>query len=194
MQRVLPQFDDARGSLCVVETGKDIDFVVKRAYYMFDIPSGAARGAHGHRRLRHLIIAVHGRFEVVVDDGFNQTTFVLDHPRKGLYMGPMVWRDMINFAPGTVGLWLVADHYDEAEYYRDYRLAHVWSSLEQAPETVRGRIAAGTWQHVVGTVLISLATIARVEARAERAPGHPERQDPRLASAVARARRRERRT
>nr|MDT0661785.1 FdtA/QdtA family cupin domain-containing protein [Micromonospora sp. DSM 115978] len=116
----LPQFDDARGSLCVVETGKDIDFVVKRAYYMFDIPDGAARGAHGHRRLRQLIIAVHGSFEVVVDDGFAQNRFVLDHPSKGLYMGPMVWRDMINFAPGTVGLWLVADHYDEAEYYRDY--------------------------------------------------------------------------
>jgi hypothetical protein len=116
----LPQFDDARGSLCVVETGSQVPFVVKRAYYMFDIPTGASRGAHGHRRLRQLIIAVHGSFEVLVDDGFTKRTFELDHPSKGLYMGPMVWRDMVNFAPGTVGLWLVADHYDEAEYYRDY--------------------------------------------------------------------------
>jgi multicomponent K+:H+ antiporter subunit A len=50
----------------------------------------------------------------------------------------------------------------------------------------------GVFFTVVGVVLISLATISRVEARAERAPGHPERQDPRLLSAVARARRRER--
>ena len=50
----------------------------------------------------------------------------------------------------------------------------------------------GVFFTVVGVVLISLATISRVEARAERAPGHPERQDPRLPSAVARARRRER--
>jgi multicomponent K+:H+ antiporter subunit A len=52
----------------------------------------------------------------------------------------------------------------------------------------------GVFFTVVGTVLISLATISRVEARAERAPGHPERQDPRLPSAVARAQRRERGT
>jgi hypothetical protein len=116
----LPEFTDPRGSLCVVETGTHVPFVIKRAYYMFDIPDGAARGGHGHRRLEQIIIAVHGRFEVVVDDGFTTHTFVLDHPSKGLYMGPMVWRDMVDFAPGTVGLWLVADHYDESEYYRDY--------------------------------------------------------------------------
>lgn len=116
----LPQFDDERGSLCVVECGKQLPFTIHRAYYMFDIPSGAARGAHGHRRLRQLIVAVHGSFTVHVDDGFNTRSFRLDHPRKGLYMGPMVWRDMVDFAPGTVGLWLVADPYDESEYYRDY--------------------------------------------------------------------------
>ncbi|GII90673.1 sugar 3,4-ketoisomerase [Sinosporangium siamense] len=115
----LKEISDQRGHLCVVQSGKEIDFDIKRAYYMYGMPEGAARGAHGHRRLRQIIIAVHGRFEVVVDDGFSQATFVLDHPSKGLYMGPMVWRDMINFAPGTVGLWLVSDVYDEGDYYRD---------------------------------------------------------------------------
>jgi multicomponent K+:H+ antiporter subunit A len=49
----------------------------------------------------------------------------------------------------------------------------------------------GVFLTVVGTVLISLATISRVEARAERAPHHPERKDPRLQSSVTRARRKE---
>ena len=80
----------------------------------------AERGAHGHRRLRQIIIAVHGSFVVTVDDGFAQRRFVLDHPSKGLYVGPMVWRDMTEFAPGTVGLWLVSEGYDESEYYRDH--------------------------------------------------------------------------
>lgn len=111
---------DHRGTLTVVESGKDIDFEIKRTYYIHNIPDGAERGAHGHRRLRQLIIAVHGSFEVVVDDGFARDRFVLDNPSRGLYVGPMVWRDMINFAPGTVGLWLVSEGYDESEYYRDY--------------------------------------------------------------------------
>jgi hypothetical protein len=116
----LTEHSDPRGSLTVVESGKEIDFDVKRAYYIHHVPDGAERGAHGHRRLRQLIVAVHGRFEVVVDDGYAQRTFVLDNPSRGLYVGPMVWRDMVNFAPGTVGLWLVSEPYDESEYYRDY--------------------------------------------------------------------------
>jgi hypothetical protein len=111
---------DERGKLTVVQPGTEIDFDIKRAYYIHNIPDGAERGAHGHRRLRQLIVAVHGSFEVAVDDGFNQRTFVLDNPSRGLYVGPMVWRDMINFTPGTVGLWLVSEPYDESEYYREY--------------------------------------------------------------------------
>ncbi len=116
----LTEHTDPRGSLTVVESGKEIDFVVRRAYYIHHVPPGAERGAHGHRRLRQLIVAVHGSFDVVVDDGFARRTYVLDHPGRGLYVGPMVWRDMVNFAPDTVGLWLVSEPYDESEYYRDY--------------------------------------------------------------------------
>lgn len=116
----LPEKTDERGSLTVVESGSEVDFDIKRAYYIHHVPDGAERGAHGHRRLRQIIIAVHGRFVVTVDDGFAQRRFVLDSPSKGLYVGPMVWRDMTEFEPGTVGLWLVSEGYDESEYYRDY--------------------------------------------------------------------------
>lgn len=116
----LPEFTDPRGKLTVVEPGGDIDFEIRRAYYIHHVPADAKRGAHGHRRLRQVIIAVHGSFDVVVDDGFARDTFTLDHPSRGLYVGPMIWRDMVNFAPGTVGLWLVSEPYDESEYYRDH--------------------------------------------------------------------------
>lgn len=116
----LPERTDERGSLTVVESGSEVDFPIRRAYYIHHVPDGAERGAHGHRRLRQLIVAVHGSFDVTVDDGFAQRRFVLDSPSRGLYVGPMVWRDMTNFAPHTVGLWLVSEPYDESEYYRDY--------------------------------------------------------------------------
>ncbi|HEX2132671.1 MAG TPA: FdtA/QdtA family cupin domain-containing protein [Actinophytocola sp.] len=116
----LTEHTDPRGKLTVVEPGKEVDFEIRRAYYIHHVPAGAERGAHGHRRLRQLIVAVHGSFEVVVDDGYASARFVLDDPSRGLYVGPMVWRDMVAFAPGTVGLWLVSEPYDESEYYRDY--------------------------------------------------------------------------
>ncbi|MGJ6963225.1 sugar 3,4-ketoisomerase [Streptosporangium sp. G11] len=116
----LPEHSDPRGLLTVVEGGKDVDFDIKRAYFIHHVPENVARGAHGHRRLRQLIIAMHGSFEVIVDDGFEKERFVLDHPSRGLYVVPMIWRDMVNFTPDAVGLWLVSEPYDESEYYRDY--------------------------------------------------------------------------
>jgi hypothetical protein len=116
----LTEHSDHRGRITVVEPGKEVDFEIRRAYYIHHVPDGAERGSHGHRRLRQLIVAVHGSFDVIVDDGFSRERFVLDDPSRGLYVGPMVWRDMVDFAPGTVGLWLVSEPYDEREYYRDY--------------------------------------------------------------------------
>ncbi|MFF5986757.1 sugar 3,4-ketoisomerase [Prauserella flavalba] len=116
----LDEHADPRGSLAVVETGKDIDFEIKRVYYLYDLPVATVRGAHGHRCLRQLVIAVHGQFEITVDDGFRRARYLLDNPRRGLLIGPMTWRNLINFSPGAVGLVLASEHYDESDYFRDY--------------------------------------------------------------------------
>ncbi|WP_242454788.1 sugar 3,4-ketoisomerase [Bailinhaonella thermotolerans] len=116
----LPDHSDDRGGLTVVEGGRDVPFEIRRVYYIHGVPDGAARGAHGHRRLRQLIVALHGAFDVVVDDGHASARFRLDSPGRGLYVGPMIWRDMVDFTPDAVGLWLVSELYDPADYYRDY--------------------------------------------------------------------------
>ncbi|WP_298183201.1 FdtA/QdtA family cupin domain-containing protein [Saccharomonospora sp.] len=116
----LPEHADPRGSLAVVESGKDVLFDIKRVYYLYDLPISTVRGAHGHRMLEQLIIAVHGQFEIELDDGFHTARVRLDHPATGLYIGPMVWRNLVNFSAGAVGLVLASAHYDESDYYRDY--------------------------------------------------------------------------
>lgn len=116
----LSEHQDDRGRLTVVQTGKEIDFEIKRAYYFHHIPEGAKRGSHGHKRLHQLIIAVHGSFTVLIDDGTTQRAFVLDDPSVGLYVGPMLWRDIYDFSASAVGLSLASEPFDESEYYRDY--------------------------------------------------------------------------
>lgn len=116
----LTEFADPRGRLAVVQTGQDIDFPIKRVYYLYDMPSGTLRGAHAHRNLEQLIVAVHGGFDVCLDDGRNKAGFRLDDPSVGLYIGPMVWRDLVNFSAGAVCLVLASLPYDEGDYYRDY--------------------------------------------------------------------------
>ncbi|MDV6011626.1 FdtA/QdtA family cupin domain-containing protein [Haloechinothrix sp. LS1_15] len=116
----LPEYVDPRGRLSVVEADKDVAFDIKRVYYLYDLPNATVRGAHGHRELEQLVIALHGEFDVMVDDGYRQARFHLDRPSTGLYIGPMVWRDLLGFSSGAVGLVLASMHYDEADYYRDY--------------------------------------------------------------------------
>jgi dTDP-4-dehydrorhamnose 3,5-epimerase-like enzyme len=114
------QFADARGSLAVIESGQDIGFPVRRIYYMYGAALGSARGAHAHRNLEQLVVAVHGSFDIALDNGHHRCSHHLDEPTRGLYIRPMVWRDITNFSPDSVCLVLASECYDEADYIRDY--------------------------------------------------------------------------
>lgn len=116
----LPRFSDERGHLSVVECGKEINFEVKRAYYLYGVPTGAVRGAHAHRTLQQLIVAASGSVEVIVDDGYHSDRYRLSRPDHGLYVGPGVWRSLENFSPDAVCLVLASQPYDESDYYWDY--------------------------------------------------------------------------
>ena len=116
----LPKIEDARGNLTFIEGGAHVDFAIERVYYLYDVPVGAERGGHSHRTLRQLIIAASGSFDVVLDDGHERTTVHLDSADSGLYLAPMVWREIENFAAHSVCLVLASAHFDESEYIRDY--------------------------------------------------------------------------
>ncbi|SOY82780.1 TDP-4-oxo-6-deoxy-alpha-D-glucose-3, 4-oxoisomerase [Cupriavidus taiwanensis] len=116
----LPRISDARGSLSFVEGGQHIPFDIERIYYLYDIPGGAARGAHAHKALQQLIVPIAGSFEVVLDDGRSQRKFFLDRPDQGLYVCPMMWRELGNFSAGAVCMVLASRKYEESDYFREY--------------------------------------------------------------------------
>ena len=117
----LPRIADPRGNLTFIENNGHIPFLINRAYYLYDVPSGASRGGHGHRDLQQLIVAVSGSFNVHLSDGFQKVTYTMSRPYHGLYVCPMIWREIDNFSAGSVCLVLASTLYDEADYYRDYQ-------------------------------------------------------------------------
>ena len=116
----LPRLSDGRGSLSFVQPGTMLPFEIRRVYYLYDVPPGQVRGAHGHRKLEQLMVAVAGALEVECDDGHKTRTFRLDAPNVGLYVSPMIWRNLIGFQPGTVCVVLASAPYDEGDYFRNY--------------------------------------------------------------------------
>ncbi len=116
----LPKISDPRGNLTFVEGGRHIPFDIKRVYYLYDVPGGSERGAHGHRDLQQLIIAMSGSFDITLDDGHNKRSFHMNRSYYGLYVPPMMWREIDNFSSGAVCMVLASDYYNEADYFRDY--------------------------------------------------------------------------
>jgi len=118
----LPKISDPRGNLTFIEGNQHIPFEIKRVYYTYDVPGGSDRGAHAHKRLHQLIIAMSGSFDVVLDDGFEKKRFHLNRSYFGLYVCPMMWRELDNFSSGSVCLVLASELFDPDDYYRDYDL------------------------------------------------------------------------
>ena len=116
----LPVIRDVRGNLTFIEGGEHVPFEIRRVYYLYDVPGGESRAGHAHRTLEQLIIAAAGSFDVAVDDGMTRHVATLNRSYVGLYIPTFVWREIENFSSGAVCLALVSDHFDEADYIRDY--------------------------------------------------------------------------
>ena len=116
----LPKISDPRGNLTFIEGSQHIPFDISRVYYLYDVPGGAERGGHAHKALNQLIIAMSGSFDVILDDGHNKKRVHLNRSYQGLYVCPMIWRELDNFSSGSVCMVLASNRYDEGDYYRDY--------------------------------------------------------------------------
>lgn len=116
----LPKIEDPRGNLSVIE-GSVIPFTIRRVYYLYDVPSGAERGGHAHKKQQEFIIALSGSFEVVLNNGSAELVYHLFKPNEGLYVPINTWRELRNFSAGSVCLVVSSAEFDEEDYIRDFQ-------------------------------------------------------------------------
>ena len=122
---------DERGKLIALEALTDlVPFEVKRVCYIFDTTPGTVRGNHAHKDLRQLLVCVSGACTIACEmpDG-TKSEHRLDWPDRGLLIEGLVWRQMKEFSKDAVLLVLASEHYDEADYIRDYQVFKQISSL-----------------------------------------------------------------
>tara|TARA_R110000850_G_scaffold16225_2_gene50883 strand:- start:9102 stop:9509 length:408 start_codon:yes stop_codon:yes gene_type:complete len=112
---------DERGALVAIESCKTIPFKILRTYYIYDTQPGVARGFHAHKELKQVAVCVSGRCRMKLDSGKDVAFAWLDSPTKAIRIDEMVWHEMDEFSPDCVMLVLASDHYDEADYIRDYQ-------------------------------------------------------------------------
>lgn len=116
----LPKFLDMRGNLSFVEELHHIPFKIQRAYWIYDVPGGEARGGHAYKKNLEFIIALSGSFDVAIDNGGGKQIFTLNRSYYGLYIPKGIWRELNNFSTNSLALVLASEPYDKTDYIRDY--------------------------------------------------------------------------
>ena len=122
----LPKIHADFGNITTINNLEMIPFELKRVYYLYDVPNSADRGAHAHRELFQLVIAVSGSFDIELFDGFDKVKYTLNQPDQGLLIVPGIWRDLNDFSAGGVCLVLASHEYQESDYIRDIREYLTW--------------------------------------------------------------------
>lgn len=110
----------SQGDLAFIEGGQNIPFEIKRIFYIKDVPAGGTRAGHALRTCEQLIIAIHGAFDAVADDGSARKRWRLERSSQGLYVPNMIWRELENFSPEAICLVLASEPFSEASYIRTY--------------------------------------------------------------------------
>jgi len=116
----LPKIEDPRGNLSFFENNTQIPFAIKRSYWIYDVPGGETRGGHAFKEQQEFIVALSGSFEVVVNDGKKEQTYLLNRSYTGLYIPNKMWRKMQNFSTNSLALVVSDTNYDENDYIRDF--------------------------------------------------------------------------
>lgn len=116
----LPKILDRRGNLSFFENNNQIPFEIKRTYWIYDVPGGQIRGSHAFKKSTEFIIALSGSFDVVLNNGKEETKYSLNRSYYGLYMPNLLWRRLENFSTNALALIVSSVAYDVNDYVRDF--------------------------------------------------------------------------
>ncbi len=115
----LPKIFDDRGNLSFIEEDTHVPFLIKRTYWIYDVPGGETRGGHSYKSNKELIVALSGSFTIVVNDGTETKEYTLNRSYVGLYVPNNIWRHLENFSTNSCALILSSTEYCADDYERD---------------------------------------------------------------------------
>ncbi len=105
-------------------TGIDIsslNFVPKRLFIVDSVPVGAVRGNHAHLKDYQILYCLNGKLDITTIQKHETNTYTLSLGDK-LNLPPLTWSFITFIEPDSSFICICSEHYDEAEYIRDYNI------------------------------------------------------------------------
>lgn len=106
--------------LSFFEMDKEIDFVIKRIYYIYNLEQGQERGFHAHKALKQVLFCPYGSIKVTLDNGSKKQDVILDSPEKLLIIEVCLWREFTALQTQSVLCVGASEVYSEDDYIREY--------------------------------------------------------------------------
>lgn len=116
----LKEIKSPGGSLSFFEIGKEINFDIKRIYYIYKFCEQNRRGFHAHKELKQVMFCPHGKIQVEFTNGKEKQVYLLDDPTKILVIEKGYWREFVSLEEGSILCVGASEVYDEKDYIRDY--------------------------------------------------------------------------
>ena len=114
------ELGDPRGHLVVAESNKEVPFLIQRIFYIYGTKDGVVRGQHANRESEFMLINLQGSVKIVIDDGRQKDTVILNKAHQGVYLDKMERQEMCESSSDSILLVLSSMPYDASEYIRDY--------------------------------------------------------------------------
>jgi len=110
---------DERGLMGILEFPV-VPFVVKRLFWMSNVPSGELRGQHAHRSCEQFIICLTGSLYCRVEQQDEHVSEGILNPGNAFHLETLNWLTLSEFSEDATVLVLANELYNEAEYIRSY--------------------------------------------------------------------------
>lgn len=108
------------GELSFFEAKHDVEFDIKRVYYISKVPEGVKRGFHAHKELKQLLFCPYGRIQLILENETGREEIELSDPSIGVVIDRPTWREMLWLKKDSVLCVAASDYYKVEDYIRDY--------------------------------------------------------------------------
>jgi hypothetical protein len=131
---------DTNGMLHYFEVSKEVGLLVRRVFWIHEVPSGGVRGEHAHLQENQLLVCLQGKVTIELEALSGEMfIFHLSEPNQVLYLPAQTW-SVVKFQKTGILLGISDRDFSEADYLRD---KYDFEKLQQAYRNEYGIFARG---------------------------------------------------